>query len=192
MNLVKKADLARLGNVEPSLISKNIREGGLWHHALDIGAQMIDVDDPVIAEWLKSREPEPEVDTLNLKKYENMTLKKIIQKHGGIAQFFELAKTYKLLAEIEYKKIQIEASRNDLVSRDFMGKMLFGFLEQATTQLLQMPAGRVPKIMAVVESGALDAKEKVEELLVKETSKILESVKRQILEGLGDDFAEKA
>lgn len=191
MNLVKKSDLARMGKVNASLISKNIRKGYKWYYALDNDSGCIDADFPDIVDWLIERENVKSPEDMVLKDYENLTLKNIIEEYSSIPQFHELSKIYKIIADTERTKIQIEASRNELVSREGVAKACFGYLYQLNKRLLDMPQGRVPKIMAIIEEETLDGKEKINELLVDEISKIIKGTKKDLINRLGDDFAEE-
>ena len=190
MDLVKRSDLARMGKVRASLITKNCLATGVWAEAVDEETGYVNVDHILIQEWLGKREDVKSAEEMSLKDWEHLTLKTIIREYSSIPKFQDLARTYKILAETEHKKIQIEASRNQLVSRENIGKVCFGYLETMNRRLLEMPAGQIPKIMAIVDSGADDIREQISEKLVKEFSKIIKGVKHDLIKRLGDDFAD--
>lgn len=188
MDLVGKADLAKMGKVASALISRNIRKGSIWFKAYDKESKKIDIDHPVIQEWLDKRASMKSPDEMMLKDYEHLTLKEIMTEYGSIPQFQDICKTYKTIADTELRKIQIEQNRGELVSRDHVAKVCFGYLETLNKRLLEMPSGRAPKIIALVESGSIDLKEKLIESLVKEIAKILKGTKRDLLERIDDNF----
>jgi len=191
VDLVGKAELAKMGKVASALISRNIRKGSIWYPAYDKEAKQIDADHPVIQEWLDKRASMKSPDDMMLKDYEHLTLKEIITEYGSIPQFQDLCKTYKTIADTELRKIQIDQNRGDLVSREHVSKVCFGYLETLNKRLLEMPAGRTPKIIALVESGAVDVKEQLIASLVKEIAKIIKGTKRDLLERISDDFTEQ-
>jgi len=187
VELVTKAQLSKMGDVADSLIAFNCREGNIWHHAVDEEeTNKVNIKDKVVAAWLKKKKREQHT---KLKGFEALTVKEILEEYKNIPNFLDLVKTRKIIADTELKKLQLEGSRNELVSREYVGKACFGYLEMLSTRLLEMPTGRIPKITALLETGSLDAKERAVEVLVKEISKIIANVKRDIVDRLGDDFA---
>ena len=192
MELIKRAELARMGKVRASLITKNCLKNGVWADAVDEETGFVNIDNKLIQAWLAKREHEKGPDEMSLKDWEHLTLKQIIAEHSSIPQFQDLAKTYKILAETEHKKIQIEASRNELVSRENIGKACFGFLEVMNRRLMELPASQIVKILAIADSKASDCSEQITQKLVKEISQIIKGVKQDLINRLGDDFSESA
>lgn len=191
MELIKRSDLAKMGKVVAALVTKNCKKKGIWHEAVDEETGYVDVDHELIQEWLAKRQSIKGADEMNLKDWEDLTLKQIISEYSSIPKFQDLARTYKILAETEHKKIQIEASRNELVSRKNLGKACFGYLATMNRRLLELPVGQIPKIMAIVDSGADDVREQISEKLIKEFSKIIKVVKHDLINRLGDDLSDE-
>lgn len=181
-NPVTKSELARLGKVTPAAVSHMVTRGNFDGATLD--GNKLDRDHPSIVEWLETRDEIPSAEDLSLAQYEDLTIRQIVKGYGSIEKLENCIKVRKMIAETEYKKIQMQASRDELVSREFVAKACFGIVEDTFSKLLDMPRGAVGKISAILDTKALGVKEESEQVLTEEISKIIKASKRQIAERL--------
>lgn len=189
IRFISKTDLAILGKCTKSLITKNCKEGGPFYDAMQTSGRL-DMDHPIIKAWLVKREIIADPSALTLAKYEKLTVKEIVMHYGSVDALEGFIKTRKLIVETEAKLLAVEASRDELVSREFIGKTCFGILETALSRLLDMPKASVEKISAVLETAIPGCKEQSEEILAKEISKILEGAKTEIIRTLEWDLVD--
>lgn len=186
---ITKAELARRGKSSSQLIGKYCGEGKKFHHALTDSGKL-DADDPVIIEWLKKREAVIHPNNLTAQQFGKLTINQVIDHYGNVDKLEGYIKVRKMIVETEHKQIQIEASREELVSREFVGKSCFGIVNASLGKLLDMPRGIVERIAAILETAIPGVKEEAEQVLTEEISKILETAKKEVAERLGVELAE--
>ena len=183
MRYVTRVELSRIAKVAHQVVYRSCKKGGKFHEAMSSSGK-VDIDHPVIAEWLETREVVIAADDLTSQEFEDMTVKEICSHYGNVDKLEGYIKTRKMIVETEHKKIQMEASREQLVSREFLGKACFGYLQEANIKLLAMPRGIVERISAILETQALGIKEEAEQVIVVEISKILKNAKKELMDRL--------
>lgn len=186
---VSKAQLARDGKCSPQLISKKCAEGGAFFDAMEESGK-IDVDHENVIKWLVARELVIHPNDLTTSVFEKMTVREINQHYGNVDKLEGYIKTNKLIVETEHKKMMMQASREELVSREFLAKACFGIIDTAMVKLMDMPRGMVERVAAILETDQPGVKEESEQLMTDEISKILKSAKREVIGQLGE-YVEK-
>ena len=181
---VTKAELARMGKSSYQLIGKYCAEGKKFYDALTDSGK-IDLDHENVIEWLKKREVVVHPNNITARQFGKLTINQIVEHYGNVDKLEGYIKVRKMIVETEHKQIQMEASREELVSRKFVGKACFGAVESAYVKLLDMPRGVVEKISAILETQVPGCKEECEQTLTEEISKIIKSAKNEIAEMLG-------
>lgn len=187
---VTKAELARMGKSSYQLIGKYCGEGKKFYDALTDSGK-IDIDHPNVIEWLKKREAVIHPNNITAKQFGKLTVNQIVEHYGNVDKLEGYIKVRKMIVETEHKQIQMEASREQLVSREFVGKACFGILESAFVKLLDVPRGIVEEVAAVLETKVLGAKEECEKILTEVISKILNEAKKEISERLSLEIPKK-
>lgn len=176
-----------MGKCSKQLFTPKCKPGGKFADAMTSTGK-IDTHDPVVQEWLNKRENVIDPKELKLKQYEKMTVLDITESYGSIDELEGFMKTQKLIVETEHKKIQMEATREELVSRENVGKACFGLVNTAHLKLLDMPTGVLASIAAILETKEPGAMEEAEKLLTEEISKILTDARDGLIERLGDEI----
>jgi hypothetical protein len=187
-NFISKSELSKIaGGFSDSAISRYCKPDGRWAIAVHKSGK-VDLNHPLIQEWLSDRKKQKDLnkdliddlEEINVKKYENFTIKEICERYSSIEKFQDFIKTRKLLIETEYKKIQIEANRGELINKDLVAKACFSLIDLAFKKLLDMPSGIINRISAILELGDEDCHEQSEKVLTVEVSKILKACKKEI------------
>lgn len=189
MNYVSKAELAKMGRVTRQRLTQYCRKGEEFHHAVN-DEGMVDAEDEIILDWLKERNKGTSPDKLSSKEYEHLTVKDIKDRYGSITKLESFIKVRKMIVETEHKQIQMEATREELVSRKFVGKACFGIVESCNLKLLDMPKGIVEIIGAILKTEVPGSREEAEQTLTKEVSRIIKNAKKEICERLNVEMAE--
>lgn len=180
---VTKAELGRMGQCSYQLITQNSAPGKKFHGALTADGKM-DLDHPEVKKWLEQRKDVISPSKITSKQFDRLTIKQVTDHYSNVEKLEGYIKVRKMIVETEHKQIQMEASRELLVSREFVAKVCFGIIGAALIKLLDMPRGMVDEISAILDTGVLGSKEECEQLLTKEISLILQNAKDEVSEKL--------
>lgn len=183
---VTKLALSKMGKSSKQLMTKYCAPGGKFENAMT-GSGKIDLEDAEVQKWLEKRDAVTDPSDLTVQMYGKMTVNEISENYGSVDELESYLKTNKMVVETEHKKMQMEASREELVSREFVGKACFGIIETALMKLLDMPRGMIEIIIAILDTETMGAKEQAEQRLTKEISKILDNAKKELIDRLGDE-----
>ena len=186
MRFVTKAQLARMGKCTAQSVGELCRKGKKLFHAVQESGR-IDVDDDAVVKWLTSRSGVVHPNELEAEEFEKMTVATIVKWYGNIDKLEGYIKTRKMLVETQHKQILMEASREELVSREFIGKACFGILEETFSKLLDMPKGMIERIAAILDTETPGAKQECEQVFTDEISKILKNAKTYLIEKLENE-----
>lgn len=116
------------------------------------------------------------------KDLENMTIKEVAIRFGGIQGFKSYIDSLKVFAEYKNKELMTQQKRNELVKRVSSETATFAILDLAFKRLLnEMPDSISSQLISLVKSGTENIKFKVAELIRINQSKILKDCKKEIL-----------
>ena len=183
---VTKLALSKMGKTSKQLMTKYCAPGGKFENAVT-GSGKIDLEDAEVQKWLEKRDAVIDPRDLTVQLYGKMTINEVSDNYGSVDELESYLKTNKMVVETEHKKMQMEASRQELVSREFVGKACFGIVETSLIKLLDMPRGMIGIIIAILDTKTLGAKEQAEQKLTEEISKILANAKKELIDRLGDE-----
>lgn len=123
---------------------------------------------------------------ISIEEIENLTLKQIVERYGGIAGFKAYAETLDKIASWKIREIKYEQTRKKLVSKNPVVSSLFALINAGNKSILEYPPTVTDQLMAIANSGRKTARIEMIELQNQALSKILKGVKQEVLKGLKD------
>lgn len=178
--LVNQSELSRIAGVSRMAISKAVR--GVLSGALQ--GNKLDLDHPSVVKYLDGKQQEKAEAKKPTKKpaakktapapapkkaqkvivpkappgstdFEEMTLKEIIGKFGTSYQFKDYLASWKTLADIRLKELQLKERNGQLIERDFVQSHVFALLDGMHKRLLMdTPKTIAAQVIAMTKSGA--------------------------------------
>jgi phage terminase large subunit GpA-like protein len=113
-------------------------------------------------------------------RYTRIDTSPAIPRTQNLSTRIQEGKANKLETEFAKGELELRLRQDELVEKDVLGELVFGYLETLSNSMLSMPDGIIDNIIATVQASGRESRPRVVELLATEISKILEkSVKEQ-------------
>jgi len=119
---------------------------------------------------------------IEIEDLEEMTVKEVAMKYGGMPGFKVYIDALKTIAEYKNKAIMAKQKRADLVDRLSMESVSIALIDLAFKRLVtDVPASLSQSVHSTVKAGGKNVIFKIEDLYRKANSKVLKDVKKEIL-----------
>jgi hypothetical protein len=120
---------------------------------------------------------------LETNKLENITLKQIVERHGGLPGFKAYVDALNSIASIKGKTIKYDRDARILVERKAVEMTVFSLLDLAFSRIVgEMPNAVTARIVPTVMSEGSGAHATVIGILEKECEKILKNCKQEVIQ----------
>ena len=201
------AEFARIVGVSRSSVSEKIKNKTLIIN----GAGMLDTDNPLNAAYISRHRqkqaelaaaPGPSQKVSPVKLFEpsvpmgdfqiaglagvpvdllNLPIREIIRQYPGLEKIERYVKIHKDWTAAAEKELRINERNLTLIPKDFVISRLFSFVENLAKQILEYPESVAEKIIAIVQTGGGDTKNKVIQTIREGLGQILAGSKDQII-----------
>ena len=178
------AEFARMAGVTRAAIGGKVKNGTLIINS----AGMLDTDNPVNRAYLNKKQnlqqqsyamPSPvvtpavvsvgsqQVQAAPAKKDNtpqqmlNMTLREIVAAYGSMDGVERYVKVLRDLTTADEKTQRLQEKRQMQIPRDFVVARLFGFINQLTNKILDVPDSLADQVIALVQSDSENCRQKI-------------------------------
>lgn len=185
------------GKFEPALNDK--RKINRWHpviiqHKEDLDAKR--KTDPITAAVSEPKKKQTisingDGHEITVEEIENLTLKQIVERYGGISGFKIYAETLDKMATWKNREMKYQKDRNKLVEKDILGRSLFSIIDLAFKQIVsEYPGSITDQLIAIAKGDRETARIDVVALQEKALSRIMKGIKAEVVKGLKSDNPE--
>lgn len=206
---VNQATFARMAGVSRAAINSKISSGTLVLNS----AGKLDTDNPLNRAYLDSKQNalrQPITPAISLEKKTavrkaatetpkemlDMTLRDLVEKHGDMAAVGNYVKILRDLTTADEKAQRLQEKRQLQIPRDFVLTRIFGFLNQLTNSILDVPESITDQVIALVQSNPDNCRNKVITTVRDNLSRCIGGAKESVIKELNalrekyDDSAE--
>ncbi len=181
---VTKAEFARMSNVSRAAITSKIKNGTLVENR----AGRLDTDNPVNRAYLDKKQDKTQMSqTFNAaiqsaavpsgsspkknvtaskepdtpQQLLDMTMREIVQHYGSMDGIERYVKVLRDMTSADEKMQRLQEKRQMLISRDFVIVRLFGFINQLSNKVLDVPESLADQVIAMVLSDKDNCRQKI-------------------------------
>lgn len=194
MRYVSKAELSRRAGVSRAAITKACKNA-LYDATTSKG---VDVDHPVVREWLSShgvqpsgvqphptqteRSPPPPT-PLDLDNLDDMTVRDVVMRFGSVDGFKRFVDALRGITEFKYKELRAKQQRGQLIERSVVAGVVFPLVDAAFSRLVSdVPSALSKMLIARVQSGGPDTLADVQRMIQDANGRVLRNVKQLIID----------
>jgi len=180
------------GKFKPALNEKG--KINLWHpivqqHKEELEAKRTAVKAPTPGKPSKAK---PSYQTSNenfnieitFEEIENLTIKQVVERYGGIVGFKNYVDALAKMSDWKNKEQKYLTGRNKLIEKNPVAASLFSIINVAFKRILEYPETVTDQLIAIAQGNKKTARIDVIELQTQTLSKILKSVKREVVRDL--------
>lgn len=120
-----------------------------------------------------------------------MTIRELIERNGDIAGIERFTKILRDLTSADEKALRIQERRQLLIPKDFVVSRLFGYANQLSGKILDVPESMVDQVIALVKASPDNCRRKLIEYIRDMLSHCIGGAKENILNELAS-FRNKA
>lgn len=209
MQLVSRSDIAELAGVSRSALTQAVT-GRLRSACVGKGRGLkIDLEHPVTQAYIDEKRrntatakeqkaakgttsvpnvPPPgngvvslENETGRVINLEELTVREIALKYGGVAQFAPYVKALKDIADYKNKEQAHLVKRGELIERETTAAALFMLVDMAYKRLVtEMPTAIMQRLVPLIQSAGEESEREGRQMLIDAVSKILKDCKTEV------------
>lgn len=118
---------------------------------------------------------------------EELTVKQVAMKYGGVGKFADYVKALKNIAEYKIKDQQHRQKRGELIERETTAAACFMLIDIAFKRIVgEMPGAVIPQLVPLILSKGEGCEKDAEQKLVDQVSKILKDCKAEVRKRLAE------
>ena len=205
---VSQAVFARMSGVTRAAINSKISKGTLVLNS----AGKLDTDNPLNRAYLDSKQDalrQPVTPVIGLaqkvaierqtgdtpKDMLDMTLRELVEKHGSVAGIDKYVRILRDLTTADEKNQRLQERRQQQIPKDFVITRLFGYLNQLSNNILDVPEAITDQLIALVQSNPENCRNKVITTVRDNLSRCIGGSKEALikeLNGLRDKYDDAA
>jgi len=121
---------------------------------------------------------------ITFEEIENLTIKQVVERYGGIVGFKNYVDALAKMSDWKNKEQKYLTGRNKLIEKNPVAASLFSIINVAFKRILEYPETVTDQLIAIAQGNKKTARIDVIELQTQTLSKILKSVKREVVRDL--------